>query len=195
MVTRHQRIVVAALALAACTGKLDVSLPGPVLEGQIEPVTVAVSLTKVKDLLTGLPPTDAEIAAVEADPAALRKLVEGWVATPQHTEKMLGFFSNAFQQSQAVTADFSDQLGDAQGRLDAKLLANLRESFARTALQLIGEGQPFTSALTTRRFMLTPRLMMLYAYLDAIQVGDSGSAVDLYEQAHPGFKVTLTAKS
>ena len=30
----------------SCTGRLDVSLPGPVTEGQIEPVTVATSLTK-----------------------------------------------------------------------------------------------------------------------------------------------------
>src|SRR3954468_25037378 len=109
---------VAAATLVACTGKLDVSLPGPVTEGQIEPVTVAASLTKVKGLLTGLPPTDAEIQAVQAAPKALRPLVQQWIAAPQHTAKLLGFFSNAFQQSQAVSADFDDQLGDAQGALD-----------------------------------------------------------------------------
>lgn len=191
---RHLAIALAA-GLVSCTGKLDVSLPGPVLEGQIEPVTVAASLGKVKGLLTGVPPTDAEVAAVEKDPRALRGLVQKWIATPEHTAKLLGFFSNAFQQSQAVTADFNDQLGDAQGRLDARLFANLRESFARTALQLVEEGQPFTATLTTRRFMLTPRLMMLYAYLDAIQVSDSGARVDLFAKAHPGFQFTLTAKS
>ncbi len=106
----------AALAmLAACTGKLDVTLPGPVTEGEIEPVSVATSLAKVKGLLTGLPPTDAEIQAVQADPNALRGLVQQWIATPQHTAKLLGFFSNAFQQSQSVSADFNDQLGDAEG--------------------------------------------------------------------------------
>jgi hypothetical protein len=195
---RPMRSFAAALAaagLASCTGKLDALLPGPVTEGQIEPVTVAASLAKVKGLLTGLPPTDAEVQAVQADPKALRGLVEQWIATPQHTAKMLGFFSNAFQQSQAVSADFSDQLDEAQGALDARLLANLRESFARTALQLVQEGQSFTSTMTTRRFMLTPRLMLLYAYLDAIQVDDSGGSVDLFAQANPGFKFTLTAKS
>ncbi|HTO96203.1 MAG TPA: hypothetical protein VMK66_04085 [Myxococcales bacterium] len=189
---------VAALAvvfLFSCTGKLDVSLPGPVTEGTIEPVSVASSLTKVKGLLTGLPPTDQEIAAVQADPNALRGMVQGWVNAPEHTPKLMSFLSNAFQQSQAVSADFSDQLGDAQGILDAKLLANLRESFARTALQLIGEGQPFTATMTTRRFMLTTRLMLLYAYLDSIQIGDSGNEVDLFAKANPGFSFTLTAKS
>jgi hypothetical protein len=194
----RMRFIAAALAAASfvsCTGKLDVSLPGPVLEGQIEPVTVAASLTKVKGLLTGLPPTDDEVAAVQADPRVLRGLVEKWIATPQHSVKLLGFFSNAFQQSQAVSADFSDQLGAAQGRLDARLVANLRESFARTALQLTQDGQPFTSTLTTRQFMLTPRLMMLYAYLDAIQVSDSGGSVDLFAKANPGFSFTLTANA
>ena len=179
-------------AFFGCTGKLDVSLPGPVLEGQIDPVPVSSSLTKVKGLLTGYPPTDAEIAAVKKDPRALKGLVQQWIAMPEHTAKMMGFFSNAFQQSQSVQADFSDQLGDAQGRLDNKLLANLRESFARTALELVSEGQPFTSTMTTRRFMLTPRLMMLYAYLDWIQISDSGGRVDLWTQAHPGFTFKLT---
>ncbi|HUJ28011.1 MAG TPA: hypothetical protein VLW85_18445, partial [Myxococcales bacterium] len=165
-----------------------------IVQGQIDPVTVSASLGKVKNLLTGIPPTDAEIAAVQKDPAALRAQVQKWVATDEHTAKLLRFFQNAFQQSQAVSADFDDQLGDAEGKLDARLLANLRESFARTALELIAEGQPFTSTMTTRRYMLTPRLMVLYAYLDAIQRGDGGDQVDLFAQAHPGFKITLTAK-
>jgi len=97
--TRSFTAVLAAGTLLSCTGKLDVSLPGPVTEGQIDPVTVAASLAKVKGLLTGLPPTDAEIQAVRADPKALRGLVQQWIATPQHTAKLLGFFSNAFQQS------------------------------------------------------------------------------------------------
>ena len=187
--------VLAAAALASCTGKLDVSLPGPVTEGQIEPVSVAASLTKVKGLLMGLPPTDAEIAAVQADPKALRGLVERWIDTPQHADKLMRFFSNAFQQSQSVSANFNDQLGEAEGTIDTKLLANLHESFARTALQLVQDGEPFTSTMTTRRFMLTTRLMLLYAYLDAIRVSDSGNAVDLFAKANPGFKFTLTAKA
>src|SRR2546426_3577168 len=49
--------------------------------------------------------------------------------------------------------------------------------------------------MTTRRFMLTPRLMLLYAYLDGIRVNDSGGSVDLFAKANPGFKFTLTAKN
>ncbi|TMB29083.1 MAG: hypothetical protein E6J65_03195 [Deltaproteobacteria bacterium] len=168
--------------------------PGPP-PGLYEPMSTASSVGKVKNLLVGLPPTDAEVQAVSADPTALRGLVSQWIATPEHAAKLQRFFANAFQQNQAVTADFGDQLGDsAQGRLDARLLANLRESFARTAIALAQESKPFTATLTTQRFMLTPRLMALYAFMDAMQVTDSGSTTDLFQKANPGFQFTLTAK-
>ena len=41
-------------------------------------------------------------------------------------------------------------------------------------LELNAEGTPLTSAMTTQRFMMTPALMELYAFLDAWQVGDTG---------------------
>ena len=166
--------------------------PPPVL---YDGPSVVSSVGKVKDLLVGLPPTETEIQAVSADPKALRGLVSQWIATPEHAAKLQAFFASAFQQSQAVSGDFNDQLGDsAQGRLDARLLANLRESFARTALALVQENKPFTASVTTQRFMLTARLMALYAFMDALQVSDGGSTTDLFQKANPGFQFTLTAK-
>src|SRR2546426_881826 len=195
----------AAIALAllvfapalSCFPAAPPSTPGPPpgpLPGLYEPLSVPSSVGKVKNLLVGLPPTDAEIQTVSADPNALRGLVSQWVATPEHTAKLQSFFANAFQQSQVVTGDFADQLGDGQGSLDARLLANLRESFARTAVALVQQGAPFTATVTTRRFMLTPRLMALYAFMDAMQVTDGGSTTDLFQKANPGFQFTLTAK-
>src|SRR2546426_246241 len=195
----------AAIALAlvmfapalSCFPAAPPSTPGPPPgppPGLYEPLSVPSSLGKVKNLLVGLPPTDAEIQTVSADPNALRGLVSQWVATPEHTAKLQSFFANAFQQSQVVTGDFADQLGDGQGSLDARLLANLRESFARTAVALVQQGAPFTATVTTRRFMLTPRLMALYAFMDAMQVTDGGSTTDLFQKANPGFQFTLTAK-
>ena len=186
----------AALVTASCTGKLDVNAPAaPSPSALYQPISAAASAGKVKNLLLGLPPTDAEIQAVAGDRGALKGLVAQWTQTPQYAQKLQSFFANAFQQSQAVQSDFEDQLGPtAIGRLDARLLANLRESFARTALALVQAGQPFTQVVTTRRFMLTPRLMALYAFLDAVQVNDGGGTSDLFQKANPGFKFTLTAQ-
>ena len=199
---RQLRNLIWVTALCACTGKLDVGGPQGAPPGTppgpaqlYEPVGPAAAAGKVKNLLTGLPPTDAEVAAVTADPGAVRGLVTRWAQTPLATAKLQSFFAHAFQQSQVVPQDFVDQLGPtAQGRIDARLLANLQESFARTAVALVQQGRPFTETLTTRRFMLTPRLMALYAFLDAMQVLDSGGTADLYQKAHPGFSFTLTAR-
>ena len=186
----------AAGVAASCTGKLDVSAPAaPPPSASYQPLSAAASAGKVKNLLTGLPPTDAEVQAVAKDHGALKGLVAQWTQTPQYGQKLLSFFANAFQQSQAVQSDFIDQLGSAAiGRLDARLLANLRESFARTAIALVQEGQPFTSVVTTQRFVLTPRLMALYAFLDAVQVSDNGQTTDSFQKANAGFKFTLTAQ-
>ena len=186
----------AAGVAASCTGKLDVAAPAvPPPSALYQPLSAAASAGKVKNLLSGLPPTEAEIQAVANDHGALKGLVAQWTQTPQYGQKLQSFFANAFQQSQAVQSDFEDQLGPtAIGRLDARLLANLRESFARTAIALVQAGQPFTSVVTTQRFMLTPRLMALYAFLDAVQVSDNGQTSDSFQKANAGFKFTLTAQ-
>jgi hypothetical protein len=197
MARKLNHLVVLAL-VCACTGKLDIGAPAPAPPAPpalYEPLSAAASAGKVKNLLTGLPPTDAEVAAATADPAALRGLVAQWLQTPQATAKLQSFFAHAFQQSQVVALDFEDQLGPTgEGRIDARMLANLQESFARTAVALVQQGRPFTETLTTRRFMLTPRLMALYAFLDALQITDSGATSDLFQKANAGFSFTLTNK-
>ncbi|MHB1845293.1 MAG: hypothetical protein ACYCWW_10720 [Deltaproteobacteria bacterium] len=145
---------------------------------QWEAVAVSAYVAKVKNLLTGLPPTDAEVAAVTADSTALAGLIQGWIhgtgtgnAATQagYQAKMLTFFATAFQQTEVTSQDFFSQgfNGAAAALPNPTLMQDATESFARTALELVAEGQPFTSTVTTQRFMLTPALMMLYAFIDS----------------------------
>ena len=83
---------------------------------QADPPTVYVA--KVKNVLVGLPPTDAEIQAVEADPTQLGTLIDGWMALPQYQTKMLRFFELAFQQTQVSMVDFQDQAYPGQADKD-----------------------------------------------------------------------------
>jgi hypothetical protein len=143
-------------------------------------------LRKVKGLLTGHAPTNAEVEALvqapEAErPAVLRQLIDGWIDS-QHTEqfrsKMLVLFRNVFQQTGFnPTEDFKVQLlengGFDFGPLgvygdDAfpRLVQNLEESFARTAWELVAARQPFTETLTTQRFMMTTALKSLYLQIE-----------------------------
>jgi Protein of unknown function (DUF1585) len=111
------------------------------------------------------------------DPAALRGLIDQWAERPEFREKMMAFFSNAFQQAQLNGSSLLDQFDGRPLRGDGAepLLRNVGESFARTTLALLSEGRPLTEAVTTRRFMLTPALMSLLAFLDANHVNDQGS--------------------
>ena len=192
----------AALALSggaaalACTGSLDVktkstsaspagsagssagsSTSPDEMMPQIpfEPVPARIYVAKVKNLLLGLPATEEEIAAVTADPTALRDMVDAWFVKPEAQAKLGTFFSKAFQQAQITQNEFYDQLGvDNIGALP--VFAQAQESMARTALKVIADAKPFTETVTTRTFMMTPSLMSLYLALDQAQVDDANKA-------------------
>lgn len=145
---------------------------------EFEPLPPAVYTTKVKSLLTGLAPSADEIAKVERDPDALRALIADWQKLPQYETRMIDFFTTAFQQGDVTAALINAATPFEQGELDPRVIANMRESFGRTVMQLIKEGEPFTSVLTTRRFMLTPALMVAMTWLDERQSGDNGGVND-----------------
>ncbi|HET7506416.1 MAG TPA: hypothetical protein VFK02_35595 [Kofleriaceae bacterium] len=154
----------------------------------------AVYVAKVKNILVGLPPSDDEIAQVTADPGALGGLIDGWMKLPQYDQKMLVFFELAFQQTQITAADFVDIIppnGLGIGRGIPLLVQNVRESFARTVLALGAEGRPLTDAFTTRRLMMTPALMELYAFLDTRQINDAGRVNDAFATANTGLKIVM----
>lgn len=152
-----------------------------------EPVDVRAQLRKVKGLLTGLAPTEEEVTLVTSAPdpkEALKGLIDTWTSK-DHPEfynyfydKMLVFFTNTFQQTGFTpTEDFKPQLLE-NGGFDLgpigvfgddafpKLVQNLQQSFARTALHIIENDQPFTAVLTTRQLMMTTALMSLYIQVE-----------------------------
>jgi hypothetical protein len=160
-----------------------------------QPVTVSSYVAKVKNLLTGLPPTDAEVQQVAADPSALEGLIAGWITSGPtaagYQAKMLQFFANAFQQTLPDPQDgFFNQGVNGPNK---EILQNLQESFARTAWQLVQDGQPFTSTASTTSFMLTPALMVFYARIDSQSRPDTGNNVEYYLQQNPSFSYTLEA--
>ncbi len=162
-----------------------------------QPDPPVVYVAKVKNLLLGLPPTDQEVKLVEADPAQLKSLIGIWMGQPQYATKMMRFFQLAFQQTQITIQDFTDQAFPQQivgnGSTEPLLLQNAQESFARTALELVSEGKPLTDTMSTQRFMMTPALMELYAFLDAWQVDDKQATTDGFKVAHPTQVITIEA--
>jgi hypothetical protein len=152
-----------------------------------QPLAAAAAVRKVKNLITGLPPTDAEIATVTTSgQMGLQTLINGWMSdtttSPMFKTKMVTFFRNFFQQTGfQATEDFKIQLlqnggfdfgplGTAAVGDDAfyRLVQNLEDSFALTAWQLVAEGRPFTEVLTTQRFMMTTGLKSLYVQVETV---------------------------
>ena len=145
----------------------------PMPQVPFEPVSARVYVPKVKNLMLGLPATEAEIAAVSADPAALKDMVEAWFVKPEAQAKLGSFFSKAFQQTQISQNEFYDQLW-LDNISNLPVFAQAQESMARTALKVIADAKSFTETVTTHTFMMTPALMSLYLAIDQIQVDDAG---------------------
>ena len=162
------------------------------------PETPAVYVAKVKNILVGLPPTDAEIASVTADASTLTTLIGEWMALPQYQAKMQVFFELAFQQTQITAADYADVIlpnGIGNGVGAPLLVQNSTESFARTMLAMTAANQPLTNAFSTQQVMMTPALMELYAYLDARRVDDTSKVIDDFQAANPTLKITVEASA
>jgi hypothetical protein len=147
--------------------------------------TATIAARKVKNLLIGLPPSDADVMALmQEGPAALQKLIIGWMTDastlPYFKAKMIFFFRNAFQQiGFTPTVDFQNQLLQ-NGGFDfgpfgamavgddayAGLVQNLQDEFAMTAWQLTQDGHSFLETLTTQKYMMTTGLKMVYLQIE-----------------------------
>jgi hypothetical protein len=150
-----------------------------------DPMVAAAAVRKVENLLTGMAPTDADVALVTQQGAAgLQMLISNWMTTdPYQTalgSKMVGFFRNMFQQTGFTpTEDFKIQLLQ-NGGFDfgpfgvsavgddsyARLVQNIQDSFALTAWQLVKEGHDFRETLTTNKFVMTTGLKMVYIQIE-----------------------------
>jgi hypothetical protein len=165
---------------------------------------------KVKTLLTGLTPTDADIQAVTTSGAAgLQGLINTWMTEAEFQEKfrdkMLFFFRNAFQQTGFIpTEDFKPQLLENGGfdfggfttpgdDIFPRLVQNLEDSFALTTWGLVAEGRPFTETLTTSRFMLTTALKSLYLQVEMPreQRGQTATPMVSFRVDESGIEIPL----
>ncbi|HSZ81471.1 MAG TPA: hypothetical protein VLA14_04270 [Polyangia bacterium] len=154
-------------------------------------------VAKVKNILVGLPPTDAEVTSIAADPTKMKALVQSWMALPGYQTKMKRFFELAFQQTQVSAVDFADQTFPKEIGINTTttplLVQNAQQSFALTMIELLSEGRPLTDATTTNKLMMTTALKELYAFLDVWQVADDGTVTDLWKKANAKQTITVEA--
>jgi hypothetical protein len=167
----------------------------PMMTYPFEANTPSTYVSKVKNLLTGLPATPQEVMSVTQDPTALGGLIDQWMMTPEYKARLLIFFKQAFQQTQVTAVDYQDQLGLNPNAYNVpQFIQAMEEMFPRTALELISEGRPFTEVVTTNRFMLTPPLMNLIAWADTTARLDSAKPApegNWQLKKFPGYAFTI----
>ncbi len=174
------------------------SVYAPPTAAPYEPVTPASYVPKVKNLLTGLAATDAEVKAVAADPTALRGLIDQWMALPTFQGRMLDFFRNAFQQNQVTLPVLLENIGvnvQVNEQYTTHLERSIMDSFPLTVWELIKEGQPLNTALTTNRYMLPTTLMSLMSLADELNVADTGKTLNRLDARKALTRVTLDPSS
>lgn len=162
-----------------------------------EPVPLAAALRKVKTLVVGAAPTPDELAAVDADPAALRGLVEGWVGSPAFEPKLADFLLVALQQRLQVENDVQFNRLQRARVFNPLVRRVLEETFVRTAMGLIAEGRPLTEIATTRRFMVTTANLVLLRYPDrtAAERGERHTLHPNAEDAPPNLRQQIAQRS
>ncbi len=209
-----------SLLLGACTGSVDSQTASgdktgvkqnppetPDKPGEpnippppFEPQPPEAYVTKIKDLMTGEAPSTAEIQTVKNDPRALAGLVDGWRKGAPYRAKLQTWLASAFQQNQIQETDLNDQAGvtTLTGLIGATPTSRIKEalntSFSMTMMQLIDEGKPFTTATTTRTFMMSTGMMAFMSFVDANPVMDDGrKPTDVWTtRRFPGITTTIT---
>ncbi|MEM9192960.1 MAG: hypothetical protein AAGF12_27545, partial [Myxococcota bacterium] len=162
----------------------DPDRPQPVLSCQeYEETPIFTAAAKVKNILTGLPLTEDELASLTADETQLGSFIDVWLDTPEADLKLQAFFATAFQQEGYEEQDIADlwdfgtfQSGnlDDGTRSDDVLLDSFSESFARTAMEHFKANRPFNELMTTRSYMMTTAQMVALAFGDERLIDDRG---------------------
>jgi len=144
-----------------------------------EPVAALSYVNKVKTLLTGGAASADEIARVNADPAALKDLIQTWLATPEFETKLSDFLRVALQQK--LVGSLDSQFMRLRGNKLNALRQNLQESFVRTATAIVQDGHPFTEVLTTKRWAVTTATLSALSFLER-------TATELKAEKHTLFR-------
>ncbi len=146
-----------------------------------EPVGPQVYVAKVKNLMTGLPATDAEVQQVVKDPTTMKDLVNTWMALPQFQGRMIDFFRNAFQQNNASLNTLMTTWGvnfNLNRTYQTQLERNIMDSYAMTAWDITSTGQPFNTTVNSNKMMMTTAMMSLLSYVDENHVDDTGKGLN-----------------
>ncbi|MEM9188013.1 MAG: hypothetical protein AAGF12_02460 [Myxococcota bacterium] len=157
-------------------------VPPPDVEPPVpfEALPPGAALSKVKFLLTGLPPTQAELEPYLADPAVLPGLIDTWMEHPAFEARLKEMAELLFQMG-SRTDDLRDHLGlgignrlssfESQG---AQIQASVNRTWTETVWRIVSERRDFRETMNTNTYMMNVPLMSVLAFADANPRDDFG---------------------
>lgn len=141
----------------------------PIANNDFASSTPISILNKIKFLTNGAALTETELktyATKTNDLTSMRTLINSWINTPEGEAKIKFYLMNALNQDIDVNPDSIVTGVESRSGPGASMESNMRESFARTALDIINRNRSFAEILTTKRFAVTTGLLSSYAYMD-----------------------------
>ena len=112
------------------------------------PLPIAARAVRISVALRGIRPTEAELATVVADPAALDLLIDRWLADPAFGETVRDLHAERFE----LRADQKipwPALGPLTGTPTGEISRAMSEQALRLVERVVTEDWPYTDILTT----------------------------------------------
>lgn len=142
-------------------------------------------LNKIKFLAHGGPLSESEwktYASETNNLVKMRTLVNSWIDSDEGKAKIKFYLTNALNQDFVADSESESVNGVAsKSGPGSAVEKNMKESFARTALDLIERNRPFYEIATTKRFSVTTALLSSYAYMDR-RDGKSPRFINLFRE-------------
>lgn len=133
------------------------------------------SLAKIKMIVNGKAVTSDEFTVLIRDKklnrAALKQAIYRWLETPESQQKMQDFFSLTMDQDDWVYPEAGNELigqleNTNQNKNRDRWLNNVKDSFGRTALEIVNKNEPFNKIVTTNEWQLTTALLSTLSFVD-----------------------------
>lgn len=176
--------MVSLLVLLACQPIAEVAPP----EAQPAPLSDVALLSRISLDLRGERPSEAEIEAVEADPAALAALTDQFLAEPGFGERLVTLYADVYRTRTDAFVVGAD--GDAAYLDDATRLLFLRavgEEPLRVVQRIADDDLPYTTLVTADWTMANDALLRALP-LDALEEGE-GWRLARYTDSRPAAGV------
>lgn len=140
----------------------------------VEPLDAPRLARRLSLDLRGVLPTDAELAQVEEDPAALNTLRDAWLEDPRFEDRMVALYAARWRTEVDAFLAFSWEFGLSEVD-DYAFLRSVGQEAPRLAARIAAEDRPYTEVVTADWTMANDLLAGIFP-VDADTLADGATS-------------------